>query len=176
MQAFRRREKSSANYLLGHFSTEWRSFLDHPIASINHFLYHFMWSYLSEGLSHGFFYRICVLRKDHHCFVSGGCVGLANQRFFIVFLFWATIGGALGTYLLFAYLNAQIAPLLPLNWLFYIGPVAVMRAIFGYETLFNAFLAVVSSLAFASTFGAAAFLGAQVSAFFSMCPKVNLMI
>lgn len=39
----------------------------------------------------------CILRKDHHCFLTGACVGFGNQRYFVVFLFWACIGAAYGT-------------------------------------------------------------------------------
>lgn len=35
----------------------------------------------------------CVMRKDHHCYVTGGCVGFANQRYFVVFVFWSMVGG-----------------------------------------------------------------------------------
>lgn len=33
--------------------------------------------------------KLCVLKRDHHCFFAMQCVGLRNQRFFIVFNFWA---------------------------------------------------------------------------------------
>ncbi|KAK6057793.1 DHHC zinc finger domain protein, partial [Cooperia oncophora] len=48
--------------------------------------------------------KICVLRKDHHCFITGACVGLGNQRYFITFLFWCCIGLIAGTRYTFVYL------------------------------------------------------------------------
>lgn len=33
--------------------------------------------------------KVCVLKRDHHCFFARQCVGLNNQRFFVVFNFWA---------------------------------------------------------------------------------------
>ncbi|CDW55787.1 zf-DHHC domain containing protein [Trichuris trichiura] len=45
----------------------------------------------------------CVFRKDHHCFFMGGCVGFGNQRYFIVFLFWATLGSMYSLFLVFLY-------------------------------------------------------------------------
>lgn len=33
----------------------------------------------------------CVLKRDHHCYFAGACVGLYNQRHFIVFTFWASV-------------------------------------------------------------------------------------
>ncbi|KAF6036780.1 hypothetical protein EB796_004916 [Bugula neritina] len=33
----------------------------------------------------------CVLKRDHHCFFARQCVGLNNQRFFVVFNFWAVM-------------------------------------------------------------------------------------
>ncbi|ESO07779.1 hypothetical protein HELRODRAFT_75983 [Helobdella robusta] len=32
--------------------------------------------------------RCCVLKRDHHCFFATNCIGLNNQRHFVVFLFW----------------------------------------------------------------------------------------
>lgn len=34
---------------------------------------------------------VCVLKRDHHCFFARQCVGLNNQRYFVVFNFWATL-------------------------------------------------------------------------------------
>jgi len=104
---------------------------------------------------------MCILRKDHHCFLTGGCVGLANQRFFIVFLFWATLGAAYGSAFNFAYMNRFVRPWWPLGWWTYIGPVAIMRWLAGYEIFFNAVLSLMLSFSMASTMGATAFLVAQ---------------
>ncbi|KAI1695268.1 DHHC palmitoyltransferase domain-containing protein [Ditylenchus destructor] len=106
--------------------------------------------------------NICVLRKDHHCFLTGGCVGLANQRYFIVFLFWAAIGSIYGSMLNFAYLNAFVTPWYPTGWLYYIGPVAVIRWLLGYEQFFNMWLAVLFSMSVSSFFGALVFFVLQM--------------
>ncbi|KAE9552508.1 hypothetical protein FO519_004288 [Halicephalobus sp. NKZ332] len=106
--------------------------------------------------------KICVLRKDHHCFLTGGCVGLANQRYFIVFLFWASLGAFYGCSYLFTYLNTFVTPWFPLGWLTYVGPISIVRWIFGYESAFNMMIAVVFSMAFSSGFGALGFFGFQI--------------
>ena len=36
--------------------------------------------------------RCCVLKRDHHCFFAANCIGLNNQRHFIVLLLWSCIG------------------------------------------------------------------------------------
>lgn len=38
----------------------------------------------------------CVLKMDHHCPWIMNCVGHANQKYFILFLFYATIGDLIG--------------------------------------------------------------------------------
>ncbi|KAI3377991.1 hypothetical protein SNEBB_010735 [Seison nebaliae] len=37
----------------------------------------------------------CILKRDHHCAFTGVCVGFENERYFIIFCLWATIGVAL---------------------------------------------------------------------------------
>jgi palmitoyltransferase len=106
--------------------------------------------------------KICILRKDHHCFLTGGCVGLANQRYFIIFLFWAIFGAFYGTFLTSLYLNEYVAPFYPFGWFQHVGPVALVRWAFGYESLFNMFIAVMFSMSFSSGFGALAFFGFQM--------------
>lgn len=36
--------------------------------------------------------RKCILKRDHHCFFTGSCVGFNNQRYFVVFCFYAAFG------------------------------------------------------------------------------------
>ncbi|XP_067936549.1 palmitoyltransferase ZDHHC20-B-like [Watersipora subatra] len=38
--------------------------------------------------------NVCVLKRDHHCFFARQCVGLNNQRYFLVFNFWAVLATA----------------------------------------------------------------------------------
>ena len=42
---------------------------------------------------------VCVLRRDHHCMFSGGCVGHANQRYFFSLLVALVIGAVYCNYL-----------------------------------------------------------------------------
>ena len=37
----------------------------------------------------------CILKMDHHCQLIANCVGLCNQKFFFLFLLYATIGDGL---------------------------------------------------------------------------------
>ncbi|KAI3409963.1 hypothetical protein GPALN_006333 [Globodera pallida] len=108
--------------------------------------------YCNECKIHCPLCNICVLRKDHHCFLLGGCAGLANQRYFIVFLFWAFVGAIYGTTFNFAYLDKHVSPWFPFGWFFYLGPIAMVRWLIGYDSLFNAFLAVMFSMSVASAF------------------------
>ncbi|CAI5454150.1 unnamed protein product [Caenorhabditis angaria] len=106
--------------------------------------------------------KMCVLRKDHHCFVTGACVGLGNQRYFMVFLFWCTIGLAVALPHLFFYLNTQVYYWYPFGFLYYLGPIAIGRWVFGYASFVQAVFSTIFSFAFAALVTAGGFFGMQV--------------
>ncbi|KAF6036779.1 hypothetical protein EB796_004915 [Bugula neritina] len=52
----------------------------------------------------------CVLKRDHHCFFARQCVGLNNQRFFVVFNFWAVMLNLLFIPPLLYYVSVEVWP------------------------------------------------------------------
>lgn len=54
---------------------------------------------------------VCVLKRDHHCFFAGCCVGFHNQRYFVVFCFYASLGSLFCLYLLSEHLRLTYANL-----------------------------------------------------------------
>lgn len=107
--------------------------------------------------------KMCVLRKDHHCFVTGACVGIANQRFFIVFLLWASIGTAVGSFFILMYLLKFVeSNVYPFGWLKLLAPVAVVRWFMSYETITNTALCTLFSICVASSIVAFVFFGSQM--------------
>uniref|UniRef100_A0A915PS34 Palmitoyltransferase n=1 Tax=Setaria digitata TaxID=48799 RepID=A0A915PS34_9BILA len=107
--------------------------------------------------------NMCVLRKDHHCFVTGACVGIANQRFFIVFVLWASIGGAVGSFFILMYLLQYVeSNIYPFGWLKLLAPVAVIRWIISYEIFTNTALCILFSICAATSIVAIIFFGSQM--------------
>jgi palmitoyltransferase len=47
----------------------------------------------------------CVLKLDHHCYFTACCVGFYNQRYFVVFTFYAAVSCAVGSLLIIVYLT-----------------------------------------------------------------------
>uniref|UniRef100_A0A1I7ZUN3 Palmitoyltransferase n=1 Tax=Steinernema glaseri TaxID=37863 RepID=A0A1I7ZUN3_9BILA len=106
--------------------------------------------------------RVCVLRCDHHCFMTGACIGIANQRYFVVFLFWVCIGAAYGITYMLAYMNRFIAPNSPYGYATYLAPFACIQWLIGNLTGFQVFMSVLLCIAISATTAAVAFLAAQM--------------
>lgn len=81
----------------------------------------------------------CMLKRIHHCFLTGSCIGFHNQKFFIIFCLWSTIGSAYAMYLQLSYLNIDL-PLNSADFIAYIPPVTLHKLIMGYITLGQAFI------------------------------------
>lgn len=56
--------------------------------------------------------NVCVLKRDHHCFFAMQCVGLHNQRYFVVFNFWATLLTWFATPQLLYYTHVAVWPVM----------------------------------------------------------------
>ena len=73
----------------------------------------------------------CISIPDHHCYFLGKCVGRANQRFFIVFAFYACIGAFIGVHTLvqtmYYYRNYASTELI-----YYLLPVTTVAYFAGY--------------------------------------------
>ena len=46
-----------------------------------------------------------MLRRDHHCFLVGCCIGHWNQRYFVVLMALGMVSGYLAAYLTITYLR-----------------------------------------------------------------------
>lgn len=107
--------------------------------------------------------NMCVLRKDHHCFLTGACVGIANQRFFIVFVWWASIGTAFGSSFLLMYLLQYVeSDFYPFGWTKFLAPVAIVRWLLSYETFTNTVMCTAFSISSATCIIAVLFFGSQM--------------
>ncbi|GMR31552.1 hypothetical protein PMAYCL1PPCAC_01747, partial [Pristionchus mayeri] len=92
----------------------------------------------------------------------GACVGLGNQRCFIIFLFWTTVGCLVGAGFILMYMEQEIMPWYPFGWLYYIGPVCVGRWLMGYCSISAVWTCTIFCLAVASASGAFGFFVAQL--------------
>jgi len=75
---------------------------------------------------------VCVLKRDHHCIFTGNCIGYNNQRYFINFLLYLSVGAFYCNFLNVDYtietlgninLLTLFTILLPmLSWVFGVAP------------------------------------------------------
>lgn len=54
--------------------------------------------------------RRCILKRDHHCYITGVCIGLTNQRHFVVMNFYIAVGSVVGLYFIAMYLSDNFVP------------------------------------------------------------------
>lgn len=71
-----------------------------------------------------------MLKRVHHCFLTGSCIGFHNQKFFIMFCLWSSISLGFCVYLQLSFLHADL-PLNSLEIFTYIPPVAIIKYIIG---------------------------------------------
>lgn len=92
------------------------------------------------------------------------------QRFFIVFVLWASIGGAVGSFYILMYLMRYMeSNIYPFGWLKLLAPIAVIRWIISYEIFTNSAICVLFSICTATSVVAIIFFGSQVRIRFFDC-------
>lgn len=92
------------------------------------------------------------------------------QRFFIVFVLWASIGAAVGSFYILMYLLRYVeSNIYPFGWLKLLAPVAVIRWIISYEIFTNTAICVLFSICTATSVVAVIFFGSQVGIRFFDC-------
>ena len=72
-----------------------------------------------------------MLKRDHHCFFTGSCIGFYNQKFYVMFCLWSTISTCFTSYMQFSYLHSQL-PIYSSDVIAYIFPATFHRWIMGY--------------------------------------------
>ena len=78
----------------------------------------------------------CVLKRDHHCWFAGACVGYRNMKFYLVFLIWAWTGTMYATLHGFPYISTYLWQ--DMSYADVLFPIAIIRYLFGYISLHTA--------------------------------------
>lgn len=65
---------------------------------------------------------VCVLKRDHHCFFGGCCIGFYNQRYFIVFCLYGTLGALYSSFATFSYLGIHYGNVLSSRFYTFLMP------------------------------------------------------
>lgn len=95
-----------------------------------------------------------MLKRVHHCFLTGSCIGFYNQKFFVIFCLWSTISSGFFINMQLAYLNMDL-PMNSVDILSYFPPVTIVQFFTGYLSLGQTLLVIhfcMTTVAFLTSF------------------------
>jgi len=75
--------------------------------------------------------EMCVLKRDHHSFITGNCVGWSNMRRFVPLCLHLTLYMSLTAYITLVYLNDTIPIMTAEGAPFYFLPIAIVMFVSG---------------------------------------------
>ncbi|XP_005110517.1 uncharacterized protein LOC101853650 [Aplysia californica] len=75
--------------------------------------------------------RACVLKRDHHCFFAGCCIGFHNQGHFTIFCLQCALGALYSLVVLSSYLQLHYPALHTWGYLAYFLPVVLAAWLYG---------------------------------------------
>ena len=79
--------------------------------------------------------RRCILKRDHHCFLTTVCVGFRNLRFMIVYSYYSAAAAAYTFYLVYEYVKLMYSsPFTWENWYHYAFPITTLEFLMGKQT------------------------------------------
>lgn len=85
----------------------------------------------------------CILKRNHHCHFTGVCIGLGNQRNFIMFLLWVVWGDLYALFTCWHLLSKYYIPLtFTVTGLigYFMPPLYIFLPLFGLSTWSGCFL------------------------------------
>ncbi|GAB6018886.1 zinc finger, DHHC-type containing 22 [Chamberlinius hualienensis] len=124
-------------------------------------------SYFGKHLSHCPICELYVLRRDHHCFFLGGCVGVVNLVNFVAFCFHAFIGTAYASVVIANLLNSEYKELFSSDFIYFFVPFAIAKWLVGHISFVNVVNVTLLSTVMMSSIGALAMLILQVYLIYS---------
>ena len=104
----------------------------------------------------------CILQRDHHCFFTGCCVGFSNQRYFIVYTFYCSLGCAYALYINWKYTLINFVHPVSGSFYNYFLPITILQWLFGYQSSHFVCVVLLLYICFTTSAGAGALCGWQI--------------
>lgn len=80
-----------------------------------------------------------MLKRVHHCHITGSCIGFYNQKFFVMFCLWSAVSLGFCMYSQLVYLSTDL-PINSVEVFTYLPPVTLVKLFLGSISIGQAFI------------------------------------